>query len=276
MSPSTPIMINDNRIDILSTPTAPGQAAQLDYRPKTARLHGEEPGHDGARRAGDQHRGVAAAAERLQGDRHDRRRRRADAAGGRDPQPGFVRPHRVHRGAPAGRRRRAGQGDRTEPDQAAAGRRQLPGLGTTRRARVGPARRDRQGDPEDQPQPRRRPDGLPGGRRLGEQGLRGRPRHRAAVRQQGSGCRPDAFFNFDGAGSDDRDRAAGSAMATSCGGSTPSRTPSPSKRPSRRWASTATLPTRASARRPSAMYMPRRAPGRRSNRPASVCSAPAP
>lgn len=36
VSPATPIMINDNRIDILSTPTKPGQAAQLDYRPKTA------------------------------------------------------------------------------------------------------------------------------------------------------------------------------------------------------------------------------------------------
>ena len=35
-SPASPIMINDNRIDILSTPTKPGQAAQLDYRPKTA------------------------------------------------------------------------------------------------------------------------------------------------------------------------------------------------------------------------------------------------
>ena len=36
VSPASPIMINDNRIDILSTPTKPGQAAQLDYRPKTA------------------------------------------------------------------------------------------------------------------------------------------------------------------------------------------------------------------------------------------------
>jgi D-alanyl-D-alanine carboxypeptidase/D-alanyl-D-alanine-endopeptidase (penicillin-binding protein 4) len=36
VSPATPIMINDNRIDILSTPTTSGQAAQLDYRPKTA------------------------------------------------------------------------------------------------------------------------------------------------------------------------------------------------------------------------------------------------
>jgi serine-type D-Ala-D-Ala carboxypeptidase/endopeptidase (penicillin-binding protein 4) len=36
VSPATPITINDNRIDMLSTPTAPGQVAQLDYRPKTA------------------------------------------------------------------------------------------------------------------------------------------------------------------------------------------------------------------------------------------------
>jgi serine-type D-Ala-D-Ala carboxypeptidase/endopeptidase (penicillin-binding protein 4) len=36
VSPATPIMTNDNRIDILSTPTTPGQPAQLDYRPKTA------------------------------------------------------------------------------------------------------------------------------------------------------------------------------------------------------------------------------------------------
>ena len=36
VSPASPIMINDNRIDILSTPTQPGQPAQLDYRPKTA------------------------------------------------------------------------------------------------------------------------------------------------------------------------------------------------------------------------------------------------
>ena len=36
VSPASPIMINDNRIDILSTPTKPGQPAQLDYRPKTA------------------------------------------------------------------------------------------------------------------------------------------------------------------------------------------------------------------------------------------------
>jgi len=36
VSPASPIMINDNRIDILSTPTKPGQAAQLDYRPKIA------------------------------------------------------------------------------------------------------------------------------------------------------------------------------------------------------------------------------------------------
>ena len=39
VSPASPIMINDNRIDILSTPTKPGQAAQLDYRPKTAAFH---------------------------------------------------------------------------------------------------------------------------------------------------------------------------------------------------------------------------------------------
>jgi D-alanyl-D-alanine carboxypeptidase/D-alanyl-D-alanine-endopeptidase (penicillin-binding protein 4) len=36
VSPSTPIMINDNRIDIMSTPTTPGQVAKVDYRPKTA------------------------------------------------------------------------------------------------------------------------------------------------------------------------------------------------------------------------------------------------
>ena len=36
VSPSTPIMINDNRIDIVSTPTTPGQVADLDYRPKTS------------------------------------------------------------------------------------------------------------------------------------------------------------------------------------------------------------------------------------------------
>ena len=36
VSPATPIMINDNRIDILSTPTAPGRPAKLDYRPQTA------------------------------------------------------------------------------------------------------------------------------------------------------------------------------------------------------------------------------------------------
>jgi D-alanyl-D-alanine carboxypeptidase/D-alanyl-D-alanine-endopeptidase (penicillin-binding protein 4) len=36
VSPASPIMINDNRIDILSTPAKPGQAAQMDYRPKTA------------------------------------------------------------------------------------------------------------------------------------------------------------------------------------------------------------------------------------------------
>jgi PBP4 family serine-type D-alanyl-D-alanine carboxypeptidase len=36
VSPSSPIVINDNRIDILSTPTKAGQPAQLDYRPKTA------------------------------------------------------------------------------------------------------------------------------------------------------------------------------------------------------------------------------------------------
>jgi serine-type D-Ala-D-Ala carboxypeptidase/endopeptidase (penicillin-binding protein 4) len=36
VSPATPIMINDNRIDILSTPTTPGAAATFDYRPKTA------------------------------------------------------------------------------------------------------------------------------------------------------------------------------------------------------------------------------------------------
>ena len=36
VSPASPIMINDNRIDILSTPTKPGQPAELDYRPKTA------------------------------------------------------------------------------------------------------------------------------------------------------------------------------------------------------------------------------------------------
>jgi serine-type D-Ala-D-Ala carboxypeptidase/endopeptidase (penicillin-binding protein 4) len=36
VSPASPIMINDNRIDILSTPTAPGQRAGLDYRPVTS------------------------------------------------------------------------------------------------------------------------------------------------------------------------------------------------------------------------------------------------
>ncbi len=36
VSPASPIMINDNRIDILSTPTAAGKQAKLDYRPKTA------------------------------------------------------------------------------------------------------------------------------------------------------------------------------------------------------------------------------------------------
>ena len=36
VSPSTPIMINDNRIDILSTPTTPGQVAEVEHRPETA------------------------------------------------------------------------------------------------------------------------------------------------------------------------------------------------------------------------------------------------
>jgi D-alanyl-D-alanine carboxypeptidase/D-alanyl-D-alanine-endopeptidase (penicillin-binding protein 4) len=36
VSPASPIDINDNRIDITSTPTAVGQRAALDYRPKTA------------------------------------------------------------------------------------------------------------------------------------------------------------------------------------------------------------------------------------------------
>jgi len=36
VSPATPITINDNRIDILSTPTADGQLAQIDHRPQTA------------------------------------------------------------------------------------------------------------------------------------------------------------------------------------------------------------------------------------------------
>jgi serine-type D-Ala-D-Ala carboxypeptidase/endopeptidase (penicillin-binding protein 4) len=36
VSPASPIVINDNRIDITSTPTAVGQRAALDYRPKTA------------------------------------------------------------------------------------------------------------------------------------------------------------------------------------------------------------------------------------------------
>jgi serine-type D-Ala-D-Ala carboxypeptidase/endopeptidase (penicillin-binding protein 4) len=36
VSPATPIIINDNRIDILSTPTQPGQPADVDYRPRTA------------------------------------------------------------------------------------------------------------------------------------------------------------------------------------------------------------------------------------------------
>jgi D-alanyl-D-alanine carboxypeptidase/D-alanyl-D-alanine-endopeptidase (penicillin-binding protein 4) len=36
VSPASPIMINDNRIDILSTPTTPGQRADLSYRPVTS------------------------------------------------------------------------------------------------------------------------------------------------------------------------------------------------------------------------------------------------
>jgi PBP4 family serine-type D-alanyl-D-alanine carboxypeptidase len=36
VSPATPIVINDNRIDITSTPTAVGRRAAVDYRPKTA------------------------------------------------------------------------------------------------------------------------------------------------------------------------------------------------------------------------------------------------
>jgi PBP4 family serine-type D-alanyl-D-alanine carboxypeptidase len=35
-SPMTPIWVNENRIDITSTPTEVGQPAQVDYRPKTA------------------------------------------------------------------------------------------------------------------------------------------------------------------------------------------------------------------------------------------------
>ena len=108
VSPSTPIMINDNRIDIRLTPTAQDQAALCDYRPKTAAFTVQSAVTTVATGAADQPRGVAASAQRLPGVRHDRGRRRAHAPGRRDPRPGHIRSHRVHRGARARRHRRAG------------------------------------------------------------------------------------------------------------------------------------------------------------------------
>jgi hypothetical protein len=94
-------------------------------------------------------------------------------------------------GRPAGR----GDGHRAaygrQPGRSPAGAELVPADSAGGRARVGQPGGDREGHPEDQPQPGRRPHSLPRRGGVGQQGLRAGPRHRAAVRQQGPRGRPD-------------------------------------------------------------------------------------
>ena len=121
---------------------------------------------------------------------HDRRRIRSPPGRPGDHRSVGVRPHGVHRGAATSGCHGHRRADRTEPDGAAARRRQLPGRRQARRARVGVARRLRAVDHEGQLQPRRRPDDVPR-RGQGRQHRlrpghrrRGRPVHRARCRQE--------------------------------------------------------------------------------------------
>ena len=99
--PVTPIVINNNLIDLTSTPTKPGKRASVVMRPKvrpwkvTTRVKTVAAGKP---------TGIAVSSPLSWpdlADRTDRGRQRPGSERIRLPRPGALRPHRVHRGAAA-------------------------------------------------------------------------------------------------------------------------------------------------------------------------------
>ncbi len=157
----TPAIVNDNLIDVTILPTAAGQPAKVDWRPKSAGFTVRSEVTTVCRRRADQsHADAGRGRRRRQRHRCDRlcagAPRRADA--GEDlhhPRPLRLSPHRLHRGAHRGRRRRRRPGGRPQPGGPAAGR--LCRRHQARRAGLAGLRAIRPADPQGQPQHRCQP-----------------------------------------------------------------------------------------------------------------------
>ena len=122
----SPIWVNENVIDITTTPTSPGEPATIDWRPKTAAITVEGEVKTVSGDADADHRRDRRTWRR-QGERRDRGRKPAHPRHLAYPRPGVVRAHRFHRGAGARRRDGQGRGQRAEPDGHPPRRRQLYG-----------------------------------------------------------------------------------------------------------------------------------------------------
>ena len=183
----TPVLLNENMVDVSVTPTEAGQPATVTHRPETAAFAVDGTGHHGRGR----HRRDGRAVGR-QPDRMPRQRRVPRHGVGRDPGrlrgtavrgadvrrdvpgrgPRRLDAHGVHRGARPPWRDRHRPGRRPEPGGPAADRLLLHGDTRVAVHQSAPYERDRPTGPQGQPQPRRQPGAQP------VRGDRGRP-HRS-------------------------------------------------------------------------------------------------
>ena len=198
----TPIWVNENLIDITVRPTARGKKAAYTWRPKTAAYRVVSAVRTGSAtniQVNQPRPGVVRVTGTI------------EAGSGstvrtflvNDPQ-AFARTAFIEALGRAGVTVNAEATGDNPTDKLPRSRRYRAGT-QTRRVGVAEVQRVRQGRHEGLLQPRRRPAGLPGGSARGHPRLRGRPRPRDRDRP-GFGVPGTQFDNFDGAGSDDRNK----------------------------------------------------------------------
>ena len=112
--------INENFLDIIATPTRRGQAARISYRPHTAAWQVRSTVKTAARGSAPSWQVTQTGPSEVTVSGTVPAGARPTAPGVLHPEPGCLRPHRVHRGAAPRRRQRRGEVDRTEPAESAA------------------------------------------------------------------------------------------------------------------------------------------------------------
>ena len=127
VTPASPIVINDNRIDVTVTASIEGELATVAFGPQTpaftvrSEVRTVAAGAKSAMTVAPAEPGVFVATGQIAVDSAPLFRT-ADIS-----EPGRVRPERVRPGAAAGRRRRHRAAGRPEPDRTPAGRGLVPG-----------------------------------------------------------------------------------------------------------------------------------------------------